>query len=39
MFKNGSITGVGSYYKDEKLITKGIWQKGKLIKEIANEDY
>jgi hypothetical protein len=32
MFKNGSITGVGSYYKNEKIIVKGLWQKGKLVK-------
>ena len=32
LFKHGSITGIGFYYKDEILIKKGIWNKGKLVK-------
>jgi len=31
-FKHGSITGIGSYFKDDKLIIKGQWLKGKLVK-------
>ncbi len=35
-FKHGSITGIGSYFKEDKLIIRGLWQKGKLIKETGN---
>jgi hypothetical protein len=34
-FKKGCITGIGSYFKDEKLIVKGVWLKGKLMKELT----
>lgn len=30
-FSNGSITGYGAYYKDDILMNRGYWKKGKLI--------
>jgi hypothetical protein len=37
-FSHGSITGIGSYYKDDVLVIKGQWLKGKLVKEIGSEE-
>lgn len=33
-FEKGSINGLGSYYKNERLIVRGLWDKGRLIRQL-----
>jgi hypothetical protein len=31
-FRHGVIYGFGQYFKDDKIITQGFWENGKLVK-------